>query len=180
MTPSQEIYYWRKSHGMCVACGKQKAFGKFVKCPDCLYKNYVRQCEYLSTLSAEKNAERIRKQCEYQKQRRVYRIENQLCVNCGKKLTDTKFKNCPACRAIRAKQATESKRRKKDTIAFPLRGNGEYCYLCCKPVEHHGDKLCNACKERQSQILITARETINRELFKQKHQFPKGYFKNKE
>lgn len=180
MTPQQERYRWLKSHGICVSCGQQKAFGKYVKCADCIYKFNESYYRYIHNCTSEQKEERKKQQAECQRKKRAYRIEHNLCVTCGKELADTQYKSCLACRRKNVAKVKKYNAKKKGTFPSVLRGNGEYCYFCCKPVEHHGDKMCNSCYERQLQNLAKAREATNKELLKQNFGFPKGYFKNKE
>lgn len=68
------------------------------------------------------------------------------------------------CRVCANKAATQKRERlqAKGTLPQILRGNGTYCYHCCKPV-CNGEKLCLECLERARNQAETAREYIDRD-----------------
>lgn len=82
-----ERYQWLKTHGYCVKCGSEKAFGGRVCCADCLYKMQMRAIQYAeSSPDAEERRKRHNaRQAEWARQRRARRKAAGICVCCGKR-----------------------------------------------------------------------------------------------
>lgn len=103
--------------------------------------------------------EDIKGAVERKKKLRELRNGQGLCTECGKlpQYHDTKL--CWICR--RKKQDYDKKRREKEgRLPQELRGNGVYCYQCCKPL-CSGEKLCDDCYNRSVQSIAYARQFID-------------------
>ena len=94
MTNETKIRHYYQSIGRCPRChGKNKLEGNEKNCPECRAKLWEYGIKY-----REEHPEYVEKKRENDKNRRHYRVENHLCVTCGKTLNDLNFKNCEKCR----------------------------------------------------------------------------------
>jgi hypothetical protein len=155
----KERYEWYKSHGICVRCLKESAKSGHVVCWRCLANenDYARIYYHKNGRSDEQ------KEKDKESRERYIEKRNQegLCWRCGLRppIGKGKYSQCRVC----ANKAAEQKRersRAKGTIPQELRGNGKYCYHCCKP-NCKGEKLCSNCLERAKLQAETAREKID-------------------
>ena len=130
---SLDYYYWYKEHGICVKCKNEMA-DKETMCLQCRMDE--RACKKKRYPEKEKI---------YQANLRAYRIENHICVHCGKPLPS--WDNRKACGICRAKENAHKREvsHKNGVIPMDLAGKGIYCAVCLKPVEIKGEKLCKRC-----------------------------------
>ena len=94
---SKSVYEHRKSHGICVYCGKRKVFAGRIGCLDCL----------------EKRRERMYGESDILVDKQKYKILHGICPRCGKQAMEGK-KLCPECYEKHLKtleKAWESNRR---------------------------------------------------------------------
>lgn len=149
---SLNYYYWRKESGICIRCGKYEATMGRTMCLLC--KSDKDEYNY----GRERSKESRQKEYERQKQKRDERYANGECVQCGKKKEQgDKRRLCYLCRN-KANRREQERRLAAGVIPDTLRGNGEYCAVCRKPVENKGSKLCNRCQDDCAKNLIKARE----------------------
>lgn len=148
----KDMQKWRKSIGICTVCGKYPAY-RGSTCLIC--KQDHREYKKGKELTEEQKA----KKRDYDKVMREKRKSEGRCTTCGKMLPkDCKTVNCPACRAHKRRIQSEWTHKTGRTTPIVLRGNGDYCACCCKPVEHHGDKLCKRCYELSVEKCAAMRE----------------------
>lgn len=162
--PSKELYNTRKQLKRCVHCGKTDAFtlnGR-IRCAECTEKHQKNSREKYYNGGKEKDSKRHKELYEERKSKHI-------CVQCGKYLSNNyKYILCEICRAKKRK-SNEKSRRKKGVLPSDMRGNGVYCYICCKPVETLGKKLCNSCYEKVIKNLEKAQEHMPKENYFRKN-----------
>ena len=84
-----------KAHNLCPRCGQNRLFGNEKNCPECRAKIWAYGINY-----KENHPEYVQKKKQKDKERRQFRIDNNLCVCCGDPLDDRKYKNCSKCRQL--------------------------------------------------------------------------------
>lgn len=122
-------YKEKKENGMCVRCGKRKPLTGFAQCPICIEYNYAHN-------NWKPTQEQRKQYNDREKDLRQYRIQNKLCTECGKALTDTNFKTCLECR-IKARRKQERYRSSKKVLGMEC----GTCIRCGKP-RKDGYMLC--------------------------------------
>jgi hypothetical protein len=94
MTNETKIRHYYQNIGRCPRChGRNKLMGDEKNCPECRAKLWAYGVDY-----RQKHPEFVERKRQSDKKRRDYRVANHLCVNCGKPLGDSKYKNCDKCR----------------------------------------------------------------------------------
>ena len=92
---NKERYNWLKEHKICVNCGQQEAFGRYVRCPDCLEKQRLSHEKYNhSEKGIAKNKEHNEKDKVIRRTRYHERKENGLCISCGKPICQESKRFC--------------------------------------------------------------------------------------
>lgn len=148
---SKETYEWRKSHNLCPHCGKNKPFENHVLCADCLYDTTIRN---IGKKLTQEQRERDKQQ---KKEKKQYREEHSLCKNCGKPLTDLRYKNCVECRNKMLKGQV------KRIEPFRKRyREKEVCLSCGKP-RIDGKFYCAECYQKQCESMAYARTFTSKE-----------------
>ena len=155
---NRELYAFRKANGICVRCGKEKAYKGSACCLVCRFEHNASSMQshnkhrdddgYLEHLA--------------EKSKKIYykRKEQHLCIRCGKKMPDSVTTNmCDRCKVIVNRNERE-RNIEAGVIPNTLRGNGIYCAVCRKPVEQQGKKLCNRCYENSCNNLVKARAAV--------------------
>lgn len=155
-----DYYNYYKSHGICVTCGQEKAKRGRVRCWRCLINMKEHAAEHRERQSKEEKEALLAKRRERASVLRSERREAGLCPNCGKERTDKKYVLCENCRAS-AKKSAERKRRKDGIMPAYMRGDGHFCFICLKPVEQEGKKLCKICLENSYINIKKARAAQN-------------------
>lgn len=134
---------WYISHGICPACGQRKAEGGRQLCLLCWDLNNSRRREARKR-NPETEEHRKARYAQINELRNNRRAAG-LCIKCGRPAAPGKV-SCHEClKKDRDRQAEI--RRKNDIITFDMRGNGTYCFMCCKP-KCNGEKLCEECKQK--------------------------------
>lgn len=154
---SKEIYNWRKSHKVCTKCGQENAKQNHTLCWRCLANaNDYSRIYYFS--HGKRSDEQRQRDKECQKRYVEERFEKGLCFKCGKypSINGSKYSMCVQCNAKNAAKKRE-RMRKKGALPWILRGDGLYCFHCCKPV-CKGKKLCRECYEKMCENLRAASE----------------------
>ena len=157
--PDKETYQWYKEHGICTSCRKEDAVPGQTRCWRCRANR--RDADRIRY--HQRKAEGIRKfnpaNIEAMKRRREERHAQGLCVECGKHpaVSNARYSRCRICLDIESARFREANR-KKGALPWELRGNGTYCFRCCKPL-CHGEKLCPACHA----VLSAAMKKLNDE-----------------
>ena len=136
----------RKELGVCVSCGK----------PLNKYNTYCDRCTEMRKKCNEAYLERRGKK-EYYKEKYAKQKAQGLCTSCGHRKVWDGLTTCMEC-TLKRRRRDEKKSREKKVMPIGLRGNGEYCSICIKPVEIKGEKLCNRCKQLSTEKLVKARE----------------------
>lgn len=95
-------------NNLCPRCGKERLEGQEKMCPECRCKQWIYATEYRNT-----HPEFAKNKALKDKERRQFRIDNNLCVDCGVELVDTKFKRCEKCRIKRRIYAERYRRTKE-------------------------------------------------------------------
>lgn len=96
-----ERYHWLKEHHICVSCGHREAFGKYVRCEDCLYKQN------------EANHKRKEKWNNYIRERSRKLQEEGKCANCGKIRDGESIRLCSRCLETRNRSRRKWDRAKR-------------------------------------------------------------------
>ena len=129
----RKTYYFLKERGICVDCGKEKAFQNHVKCPACIEKDIERYHKRKAFLTTEdKNRKRKINKTKYYEHK-----EKGLCVRCDRKAAPGHV-YCNECRVTMKRSNSEWR--------IKVGKNNRYaeCGLCIRcgaePVE--GRKLC--------------------------------------
>lgn len=129
-----------RSLGICIDCGAADAVKGYVRCADCLYKQYLYKMKYNATHDKEK----LKKQRAItSKERRKRLKEAGLCTQCGQKQA-YKGGLCVECRT---KAINSRYKYYVPTGAKEVWRMYGLCPICGgKPVE--GYKVCASCLER--------------------------------
>ena len=139
MTETEKMY---REHGICPKCGQNSARPGRLYCFDCADK----RAEY-NRIYYNANKERLN---EYRKEwyRATYdsRKANGLCVRCGERPPKEGRVRCGRCLAKDRKDHREAARKKGSLPSF-MRGDGEYCEMCCEP-KCSGQKICEDCRAK--------------------------------
>lgn len=149
-------YEMMKKHHLCTRCGEKDAYtiGGRILCYDCTEKHnaYMRE-------KWEKDEEFREKEHKRKQELKNYRIENRLCVRCGKPLPEyTNKKQCGICRA-KDRRRVEKKRIEKGCTPRFLFDGVTRCKTCGKEEVVKGYKLCSRCLENSRRTLEIARNT---------------------
>ena len=149
----KDIIQWRRDLKLCTRCGKPVYKGAL--CLVCRSNSQLYAMNYEKT---DKDRERQR-----EANKRLYdtRKAEHKCTNCGRELSENdKHTRCTECRNHKARLERERNNRTGKKTPIELRGNGEYCAICLKPVENKGKKLCNRCYERCCKQAEIMREKV--------------------
>lgn len=141
------IRHQRKEEGLCPSCGK----------PLNLYNTYCDSCTEKRKAYNKRYLESIGGATEYYKSRYAKQKAEGICTGCGRRKARPGFTLCTEC-SLRRRRREQQKAREKGVMPINLRGNGDYCAICIKPVEVKGEKLCNRCKQRNIEKSVIARE----------------------
>lgn len=142
---NREDYIWRKEHGICTRCKKERAFPGHIMCPDCMYKAN----EYAIQWHKDHQKEHCEQVSKCNKNRYYKRKAAGLCVSCGKRAPVTDRVMCVEC--------MQRYKRKKTG------GNRQYwvehglCFCCGKPVVP-GKKMCKEHYEKRVAHTAAMRE----------------------
>lgn len=146
----KEVYEWRKTKGICVACGNEKSEQGHVLCLTCRMDRREKKCP-----TAENKSEKNMK--------KYYELKSKgICVACAKREVSKNHVFCELCLAQRRYKASKI-RIKQGVLPRCLMGNGEYCSTCGKPVENKGKKLCNRCYQNSLESIKKALENPPKE-----------------
>lgn len=83
----------------------------------------------------------------YQRKRRLERIEQGLCTECGKNKPTEGYKTCAVCRNFRARRRKENYYKKGDHKPPYLLDGVTLCKKCGKEPPMEGYKVCKRCYE---------------------------------
>lgn len=133
----------------CVVCLKAKADKGYSTCWRCRAdRNDWARGRY-DNETEEHREQRLKKGNERNRARKARLIEQGLCISCGKRKADKGRQMCSYC-AERKNAARRDKARQKGIIPQEMRGKGDYCKMCCKPV-NNGARYCPECAEKMVQ-----------------------------
>lgn len=149
---SKENYDWLKQHHICVLCRQNPAEKNRVCCYECNMKLSEKSRKYRESRTDEQK-EAVN---EYIRNWRRKRKENGICVACGRSTNNNGKTLCNEC-IIKNKRIQDEARRRRGEISWQERGNGTYCFFCCKPVEVKGEKLCESCRKKAAERMNKAR-----------------------
>lgn len=155
MSTSKETVAWYKSKGYCVECHHKKAAPGKVCCFDCLEKMNEKAIKRYHSLTEEQKKEERKKASARNKLRKQKRLEQGLCVACGKKSQWNGLQTCYECTIKRRRQ----KRLYKEKLRAEKFGKCKYCESDPIP----GKNYCETCYERMKKSAENAREYIDRE-----------------
>lgn len=149
MSKAKERYYWYKSHGICVGCGRADARNGRVYCPQCAADK-----AYISMNSYYKYREEYRAtHNEREKERRQRRIDAGVCTKCGKQKPITGQRLCMKCAVKQRTWANNYKHRHNENVRWRQdQWDGVSCGVCGKPVVPF-KKLCPECYEKRCAIM---------------------------
>lgn len=155
-----DVHNMRKENGLCICCGEpvdrnSKQFCTYHK----MEKRAQSQSEYERIKASDSYSTYRADQTEYQRQRKIDRIENGLCIYCGKRkvYSERSTRMCLYCLYKTNKKQREyryehTEFHRSDAI------EGVHCKTCLKPVENKGTKQCNRCREVSLMNLLKTRE----------------------
>ena len=153
---SEQLKQWYAEHGICINCGHREAEPGKKRCYECSVKNadYCRERYYLH------REDEIKGAVERKRQLREERNAQGLCTECGK---HPQYHGTKMCWICRNKHQIQDKRRHEREGRLPqeLRGNGLFCYQCCKPL-CNGESLCEDCRKRSAESIAYARQFIDK------------------
>lgn len=173
MNETQQFYI---EHGICYACGQERAEPGKRKCWRCLANDNDSAKVYYANLPPEKKEKLIERNKQAINRRRAERKKAGLCFECGKENPDKSFLMCPACRERSRKYQAKSKR-KNAGLSMQMRADGHRCFQCTKEIPLvRGKKLCPECYKKTCENLKKARsykrenswKTVNDLLFQRK------------
>lgn len=141
---AKEVREWRKEHGMCVRCGKEKAYKNRVHCLMCLMDQREYSREHYKGSSEEKRLKAI--------EIRAYKKEHGICRQCSKKV----YRNHAYCYEHYLSQKRAHERHAKERYNYY--GEIGLCRICGKP-RYENHKLCKEHYEIQAERM----RKINRE-----------------
>lgn len=148
----REIYAFRKENGICVRCGKEKAYKNSVNCLECRMEH--REQSMRSHYKHREDKGYLQKKAETSAKIYNKRKEQHICIRCGKPMSEcVKTVVCKRCSVIVNRNERE-RRHEQGVLPRELKGNGVYCAICAKPVEKQGNKLCDRCYEALAIILL--------------------------
>lgn len=130
MTYSQEVYYWRKEHGICVQCGKHEAT-RGTRCAVCAAEQAERSWQRRQGMTEEDRQKKNQKRRELSRERRG----KGLCRICGKPV----YRNYSTC----YEHHLYRKRKQKEYAEKKKKGFGDLgkCRICGKDTVT-GKKYC--------------------------------------
>lgn len=143
----KQRYEWEKAKGYCTACHKEKSVNGTNYCLVCL----MDKRERVKPLSEDKKSQKRK----YAISRYYDHKEKGICVQCAKRPASKGSVFCQYCKD-KKKNKEYNKRREMGITPNFMRGNGDYCALCRKPVENKGSKLCNKCLENSLKTIKLA------------------------
>lgn len=143
--------------GICPVCGKNRLFDNESVCIECRAKNTINMAKVRARRTQDQVVEFEKKRSNYSKKNRQYRIENRLCVKCGKKLGDAKYKTCNIC-LLKEREWKHNDRIKK---GLPVKEDMKekdkgICYFCDNPALQDM-KVC----EKHHSIIVESRKKLN-------------------
>lgn len=141
-------------HGICYNCGQREAEPNRRLCFECGEK--AREHNKKRYYADRKN--NVKAATERKRILRQKRKEQGLCVTCGKRPPLSGIINCGICKGKRLRR----EHAKSDRLPQDMRGDGLYCYQCCRPI-CNGTKLCEDCRKRSAESAAYARTFINKE-----------------
>lgn len=159
---SKLYYAGYQQAGVCPKCRKNSILGDEKTCPECRAIYAEAMTKYIK-----KNREQWN---EYQKKMHKKAVnerrEKGLCVRCGRKREDQRFKNCERCRKTMREQSRD-KREKLNITSREYRRENGLCFFCGEPVVD-GLKVCERCRQRNkaaanSENAVKARQRMKEE-----------------
>lgn len=140
--------FWRK-HGICVKCGKEKAFHTYRCCADCLEKERQRKQKY----EANKTDEQKKNTNEWRRNYYAKHKEAGLCVDCCKKAVPGTI-YCLECRVKHRRATAEWSVRSGRKKGYEEAG---LCIRCGKE-RVEGRKLCAEHLKKSQESMAYARQ----------------------
>lgn len=159
---AKEVREWRKEHGMCVRCGKEKAYKNRVSCLQCLMDQREYARERYEGPSEDKRLKA--------KELRDYKKAHGICRQCSKKV----YRNHAYCyeHYLSQKRAHEKHARER----YNYYGEVGLCRICGKP-RYENHRLCKEHYEAQAERMrnfnrerAENRERLLQEQYKLFHQ----------
>lgn len=143
-------------HGICYACGQERAEPGKKRCWRCLANNNDASKLYYGGLSPEKKEKLIERRGQAAKERYAERKKAGLCPACGKENPNKNFVMCPVCRE-HSRKCKAKLRRKGTRLTMQMRADGHRCFLCTKEIPLvPGKKLCPECYKKTCENLKKA------------------------
>lgn len=131
---AREIRAWRKAHGMCVRCGKEKAVSGHTTCLICMMDQREKSRERSRRHRESMTEEERRVRNEKRRLRSAERKKLGLCRQCMKPV----YKNHAYCYTHYISQKNAHRRERKKKYAYHPSGT---CRICgCEPEPGH--KMC--------------------------------------
>jgi hypothetical protein len=137
------------SAGICTNCYKEPADSGYNTCWRC-------RANARDQKKAPSDEQKSRRNT-LNKARRERLIAAGTCKTCAKRPVQNGRKECSVCLARYRERKKERAHETGKALPHDMRGDGTYCYQCCKP-KCNGEKLCTECYEKACQNLAKARK----------------------
>lgn len=128
-----------RKNGLCSRCCKEPADKGYKTCWRCRMNSRRVKTYVMSDTQKQRAA-------ELKKARNQRRIEEHICVRCGKRPARERFKDCGIC-ADKCNRRRREKAHERGVIPREMGGNGVYCRRCFKP-KCHGERICPDCADK--------------------------------
>lgn len=163
----RDLRRWEKEHGICTNCGSNPASPGKTLCAECCLKMSITRQKRKSEETEEQNKEYREKKLSQYRRRKNRRIENGLCITCGRKVVDVK-NYCLDCLLKQKKQNKQY--RQEHNLIKDHKFFGECKWCTNKPLpnnsfcEEYYKVVCqNLEKARNSPKAIAARKKFKKE-----------------
>lgn len=143
------------SMGICPVCRKRKVTPGFKSCVVC------RDNKAMKRMANKADPEKQKAQSIKRKKIRIERIENGICVVCGKQKAEKGFKTCPECRKKhkRYRKLYITKYQLSDRALWVSQGR---CERCGSYDLQEGKKLCKTCYNNSLKSLEKGRSVVQK------------------
>lgn len=144
----RERYYWLKSNGICVSCGRRDAWNGRTMCEYCIerHANYDAQKQRQRS-EEQREAARARNKARYWNRR-----ESGKCINCGAPATvGVRCLNCSIIYKKYNKERYQQKRADREYVTvWEERAAKDLCHRCggSLPKNNTHGRMCATCAER--------------------------------
>lgn len=158
---AEENKHWYEAHGICVRCHRNDATPHRKMCPECAA--YFANREANKKPTAEAKAKKRLKDMERYQQRK----QAGLCTRCGKPRGHSKSSICCTECYLKMQRGKHKAYWAKADIPRKHRPDNGLCFICGKPYDPNGYKVCDKCREIERQGALRADNTKQKALHKE-------------